>query len=103
VPTTDPPNASAEPAEDQYQPAPFDRVFKLRELLDAFEEAEMAPALGLTPRGMQHLRLTGGDIPPHIRVGRKILYPGLGARKWLQDKINAADGIKPRANRRVPA
>lgn len=97
------PPLNANPADDYLSPA-VERVAQLRIDLDIWFESETAAAIGWEECTLQSRRLTGGDCPPHVRLGRRIVYHGDDVKAWLRAKVtHAANGMKLRAKGRVAA
>ena len=52
---------------------------------EVFTEAELARWFQLSPRTARRLR-AGGDWPPHIRRGGRILYERAAVLRWLEER-----------------
>jgi excisionase family DNA binding protein len=56
----------------------------------ALGAAEAAPALGISERSLWTLTKSG-DIP-HVRIGRRVLYPVRALDTWLEEQAKGGRG-----------
>ena len=54
-------------------------------------ERDAAAALGFSLRWLQERRLAGAEVPPHVRIGRRIMYRPSDLEAWAVERLGVVD------------
>jgi len=67
------------------------KLLTLEEYPEILTGKELAQFLRISERTLYNRRSTGGDLPPPLKISKKIMYARKDVRAWLDGLINAGE------------